>query len=67
MKITKRQWKKFLNWSLDVLMFIVPILELSELIAIIPVEYLPFYMLATVILRRIVRLLEEKLDVPPSV
>jgi hypothetical protein len=41
-------------------MFVVPILELSELAAIIPIEWLPWYMLATVVLRRLVRLLEEK-------
>ena len=52
---------KALNWLLDTLMFIVPILELTELIAIIPVEYLPYYMLAAVLLRRLVRLLEEHL------
>ena len=52
---------KLLNWTLDVLMFIVPILELTELIAIIPVEYLPYYMLATVVMRRGIRLLEEYL------
>lgn len=40
-------------------MFVVPILELSELLAVIPPEWLPWYMLATVILRRIVRLIEE--------
>lgn len=50
---------KLVNWLLDTLMFIVPILELSELMAIIPVEYLPYYMLATVILRRTLRLVEE--------
>ncbi|RTL05369.1 hypothetical protein EKK58_08190 [Candidatus Dependentiae bacterium] len=50
---------KLVNWLLDTLMFIVPILELSELMAIIPVEYLPYYMLATVILRRALRLVEE--------
>lgn len=50
---------KFLNYLLDGLMFIVPILELSEVMAVIPVEYLPWYMLATVILRRIVRLVED--------
>lgn len=50
---------KLVNWLLDTLMFIVPILELSELVAIIPVGYLPYYMLATVILRRALRLMEE--------
>lgn len=50
---------KLVNYLIDGLMFIVPILELSELIAVIPVEYLPWYMLATVILRRVVRLVED--------
>ena len=54
-------FKKTLNLILDVLMFVVPILELTELVAVIPVEYLPFYMLGAVILRRSVRLLEEYL------
>lgn len=55
-------WTKFLNWLLDFLMFIVPIMELSEVITLIPVEWLPWYMLATVVLRRALRLLEEKLN-----
>lgn len=55
-------WTKFLNWLLDFLMFIVPIMELSEVITLIPVEWLPWYMLTTVVLRRALRLLEEKLN-----
>lgn len=55
-------WAKFLNWLLDFLMFIVPIMELSEVITLIPMEWLPWYMLATVVLRRALRLLEEKLN-----
>lgn len=51
-----------LNYFLDILMFVVPILELTEMVAVIPVEYLPFYMLGTVILRRGARLLEDYLD-----
>jgi hypothetical protein len=54
--------KKILNWGLDVLLFVVPILELTEMLAIIPVEYLPLYMLATVVLRRVVRVIEDHLD-----
>lgn len=54
--------RKTLNFVLDLLMFVVPILELTEMVAVIPTEYLPFYMLGTVILRRSVRLLEEYLD-----
>ncbi len=53
---------KILNWLLDFLMLIVPVLELTELIAIIPVEYLPYYMLATVLARRGIRVLEEYLS-----
>lgn len=57
----KKSWKtKVIDWSLDTLLFIVPILELTELMAVIPPEWLPWYMLATVILRRMVRLIEEK-------
>lgn len=55
---------KFMNWLLDFLMMVVPFLELTELIAIIPVEYLPYYMLATVVLRRGMRMLEEHLAEP---
>ena len=55
-------WAKFLNYLLDFLMFIVPIMELSEVLTIIPVEWLPWYMLVTVILRRALRVLEEKLN-----
>lgn len=58
--------KKLLNYTLDLLMFVVPILELTEMVAVIPVEYLPFYMLGTVILRRAVRLLEDYLDKNPT-
>lgn len=50
---------KFANWVLDFLMMAVPFLELTEVIAIIPVEYLPYYMLATVIARRGIRMLED--------
>lgn len=52
---------KLLNFFIDFLMFVVPILELSEMLAVIPPEWLPWYMLGTVILRRTLRLLEEYL------
>ena len=52
---------KLLNFFIDFLMFVVPILELSEVLAVIPPEWLPWYMLGTVILRRTLRLLEEHL------
>jgi len=52
---------KLLNFFVDFLMFVVPILELSEMMAVIPPEWLPWYMLGTVILRRTLRLLEEHL------
>ena len=51
---------KLLDYLLDFLMFVVPILELSDLMAFIPPEYLPWYMISTVVLRRLLRLLEEK-------
>jgi len=54
---------KFLQWLLDFLMLVVPFLELTEAIAIIPIEYLPYYMLATVVLRRAMRMLEDHLKV----
>lgn len=50
---------KFLNYTLDFLMFVVPIMELTEAIAVIPQEYLGYYMLGTVVLRRSVRVFEE--------
>ena len=52
---------KLLDYFLDFLMFVVPILELSDLMAFIPPEWLPWYMITTVVLRRLLRLLEEKL------
>jgi len=54
--------KKALNYLLDFLLFVVPIMELTEMLAIMPTEYLPFYMLGTVLLRRGVRLLGDYLD-----
>ena len=56
--------KKALEWLLDFLMFVVPILELSDLMAFIPPEWLPYYMITTVVLRRLLRLLEDKLRAP---
>jgi hypothetical protein len=58
----KNKWKKFLNGFLDVLLFVVPLLEVSEMVALIPQEYLPLYMLAALILRRLVRVLEERME-----
>ncbi len=56
--------KKALEWLLDFLMFVVPILELTDFMTFIPPEYLPYYMIATVVLRRLLRLLEDKLRAP---
>ena len=58
----KNKWKKTLNAALDILLFIVPVLEVSELIAVIPYEYLPWYMLGALILRRSARYLEEYME-----
>lgn len=55
---------KLLDYLLDFLMFVVPILELADIMAFIPPEYLPYYMITTVVLRRLLRLLEDKLRVP---
>ncbi len=52
---------KILNGLMDFLMFIVPLMELTDLMAVIPPEYLPWYMISTVVLRRILRMLEENL------
>lgn len=54
-------FKKTVNGVLDALMFIVPILELSGVMALIPPEYLPVYMLSITGLRRLARILEEAL------
>lgn len=54
-------WKKLLNYTLDFLMFVVPVLELSQVVTLISPEYLPYYMIATVVLRRLVRVLEDYL------
>lgn len=55
-------WLKSLHIILDALMFVVPILEIAEVIAVIPYEYLPWYMLGALALRRFVRMLEEYLN-----
>ena len=53
--------KKGLELLLDFLMFVVPILELTDVMTFIPMEWLPYYMITTVVLRRLLRLLEDKL------
>jgi hypothetical protein len=58
----KNKWKKTLNAGLDILLFIVPVLEVTELIAVIPYEYLPWYMLGALILRRTARYLEDYME-----
>ncbi len=57
---------KALNLLLDFLMFVVPILELTDMMTFIPPEWLPYYMITTVVLRRLLRLLEDKLNVAPK-
>ena len=52
---------KDLNMALDVLLFIIPLLEMTQLVAIIPPEYLPVYMLVMLVLRRSVRMLQVAL------
>lgn len=52
---------KYLNMALDVLLFIVPLLEMTQLVAIVPPEYLPAYMLVMLVLRRSVRMLQVAL------
>lgn len=58
--------KKTFNLLLDFLMFVVPILELTDMMTFIPPEWLPYYMITTVVLRRLLRLLEDKLNVAPK-
>jgi len=52
---------KFLNGLLDTLLFVVPFMELTEVMPLMPPEYLPWYMFATVVIRRLVRVLEDYL------
>lgn len=59
----KKIGMKVLHGTLDALMFVVPLLEITELTAVIPVEWLPWYMLGTVLLRRLLRILEGRLNV----
>jgi hypothetical protein len=58
----KNTGMKVLHGVLDTLMIVVPFLEITEVIAVIPVEYLPWYMLSTVLLRRLLRVLENRLN-----
>ena len=52
---------QILNGLLDFLMFILPLMEHTDLLAVIPPEHLPWYMISTVVLRRILRMLEDHL------
>ena len=52
---------KALNYFLDFLLFIVPILELTEVVSLINPAYLAHYMISTVVIRRLVRVLEDYL------
>ena len=52
---------KYLNMVLDVLLFIVPLLEMTQVVAFMPIEYLPVYMMVTLVLRRAVRMLQVAL------
>lgn len=56
--------KRALELLLDFLMFVVPILELTDVMTFIPPDWLPYYMISTVVLRRLIRLLEDKLGRP---
>lgn len=53
---------KFFERLLDFLMFVVPLLELTQVIAFIPAAYLPHYIVAVVILRRTLRFMQGKKD-----
>ena len=52
---------KFLNGLLDTLLFVVPFMELTEIMPLMPPEYLPWYMLTAAVIRRLVRVLEDYL------
>ena len=58
----KKAGMRILHGVLDTLMIVVPFLEITEVIAVIPVEWLPGYMLGTVLLRRLLRILENRLN-----
>lgn len=72
--------QKYLNNLLDVLLFVIPLLDLlivpimssGEATVFIPPEYMGYYMLAVVVLRRVARLVEglieaRKIDGGPDV
>jgi hypothetical protein len=62
--------QKYLNNLLDVLLFVIPLLDLlilpvmssGEATMFIPPEYMGYYMLAVVILRRVARLVEGLIE-----
>ncbi len=54
-------WLKILNGALDTLLFIVPLMDVAEVMAFIPPEWYPLYMLAVLILRRTARVMEDHL------
>lgn len=56
-----------LNLFLDGLMFIVPLLELVGGMNVIPPDWLPWYIVGMVILRRLVRILQKWLHREPIV
>ncbi len=51
---------KLLDWFMDGLMFVVPILEMTEVMSFIPPEYLPVYMITVTVARRALRLWEDR-------
>lgn len=51
-----------LDYVLDGLMFVVPVLEMTEITALIPAEWLPVYMLVSVGGRRAIRILQNILN-----
>jgi len=62
-------WAKLINNVLDFLLFIVPALDLlilpvltsTEAASLIPPQYMGYYMLGTVVLRRLARYIEDVL------
>jgi len=62
MKINRQKILAGLSVTLDSLMFVLPVLEMAEVTQLIPVEYLPLYLLVVVGVRRGVRILEKFLQ-----
>ena len=67
MKYFRTYGEQALNLFLDGLMFIVPFLELVGGMNVLPPDWLPWYIVGMVILRRTVRVLQKWLHREPII